>query len=128
MFRAKDFKDINNNRIPIYIDYKKIEIDGESIIKDSTVLSHDNPLSYEKQVNDGQIVNIKFKWEPLNENSNCQNMVVNSINSNEVIKRLEKEIEELNNENKELNNLKNELLSSVPWKKRYLYKIKGMRL
>ena len=127
-FRAKDFKDRNNNRIPIYIDYRKIEVDGESIINNSTVLSHDNPLSYEKQVSDGQIVNIKFKWEPLNETSNCQNMLTNSMDSNEVIKRLEKELEGLNNENKELNNLKNELLSSVPWKKRYIYKIKGMRL
>ena len=127
-FRAKDFKDRNNNRIPIYIDYKKIEVDGKSIIKDSTVLSHNNPLSYEKQVNDGQIVNIKFKWEPLNENSNCQNMLDNSITNNEEIKRLKKELEELNDENNELNNLKNELLSSFPWKKRFLYKIRSIRL
>ncbi|WP_296866288.1 DUF6270 domain-containing protein [uncultured Methanobrevibacter sp.] len=127
-FRAKDFKDRNNNRIPIYIDYKKIEVDGEDIINGSTVLSHNNPLSYDKQVNDGQIVNIKLKWEPLNENSNCQNMLANSMNSNEVIKRLKKELEELNNENNELNNLKNELLSSIPWKKRFLYKIRSVKL
>lgn len=127
-FRAKDFKDRNNNRIPIYLDYKKIEVDGESIINDSTVLSHDNPAFYEKQVNDGQIVNVKLKWEPLNRNSNCQNMLVNSISNNEQIKRLKKELEELNNENNELNNLKNELLSSIPWKKRFLYKIRGIRL
>ena len=127
-FRAKDFKDRNNNKIPIYIDYRKIEVDGESIINGSTVLSHNNPLSYEKQVNDGQIVNIKFKWEPLNRNSNCQNMLNNSMDSNEEIKRLKKELEKLNNENNQLNNLKNELLSSVPWKKRFLYKIKGMKL
>ena len=126
-FRAKDFKDLNNSRIPIYIDYKKIEIDGESIIKNSTVLSHDNSLSYDKQVNDGQIVNIKLKWEPLNENSNCKNMLGNSINSDEVIKILKKELEELNNKNNELNNLRNELLSSIPLKKRVLYKIRGIK-
>ncbi len=126
-FRAKDFKDLNNSRIPIYIDYKKIEIDGESIIKNSTVLSHDNSLSYDKQVNDGQIVNIKLKWEPLNENSNCKNMLGNSINSDEVIKILKKELEELNNKNNELNNLKSELLSSLPLKKRVLYKIRGIK-
>ena len=55
-------------------------------------------------------------------------MLANSMNSNEVIKRLKKELEELNNENNELNNLKNELLSSIPWKKRFLYKIRSVKL
>lgn len=118
-FRAKDFKDRNNKRIPIYIDYKKIEVDGEDIINGSTVLSHDDSLSYDKQVKDDQIVNIKLKWEPLNENSNCQNMSVNPINNDEEIKRLKKELKKLNDEH-------NELLSSIPWKKRFLYKIKSI--
>ena len=77
-FKALDFKDKNNNRIPIYIDYKEIKIDGESIIDGSTVLWHDNPLSYEKNVKDGQIVNIELKWRPLNKNSNCHNILADS--------------------------------------------------
>ena len=65
-FKSIDYRDENDNRIPIYIDYKEIEIDGESIIDGSTVLSHDNPLSYEKDVKDGQIVDIKINYESLN--------------------------------------------------------------
>ena len=126
-FRAMDFKDCNNNRIPIYIDYKEIEIDGESIINGSTVSCHDNSICYDKKVKDGQIVNIKLMWGPLNRNSNCQNMLINSINADEEIKKLKKELDGLNNENKELNNLKNELLSSIPWKKRFLYKLRSIK-
>ena len=111
-FRAIDFKDSGNNRIPIYIDYKEIIIDGESIIDESTVLWHDNPLFYEKEVKDGQIVNIALKWEPLNSNSNCQNILINNNSKDEVLKKLKNELEELNAANKELNNLKLELLSS----------------
>ena len=127
-FRAKDFKDRNYNRIPVYIAYKKIEIDGKSIIRGNTVSCHDNSLYYEKQVKDGQIVNIKLEWEPLNENSKYHNILINSITNDEEIKRLKKELGELNKENNELNNLKNDLLSSIPWKKRFLYKIRSIRL
>ena len=102
-FRGRDFKDVNNNRIPIYVDYEEIEIDGESIIDGSTVLWHDNPFSYEKQVKDEQIVNIKFKWRPLDNNSDCQNIFYSKDGE---LKKLKKEIGELNNENKDLNILK----------------------
>ena len=121
-FRAIDFKDLDDNRIPIYIDYKEIMIDGESIINESTVLWHDNPLFYEKDVNDGQIVNIELKWVPLNSNSNCQNIL-----KDEVIKKLKNEYNELNLKNKELNNRKLELLGSDSSKiKGFFTKIKNI--
>ena len=121
-FRAIDFKDLDDNRIPIYIDYKEIIIDGESIINESTVLWHDDPLFYEKEVNDGQIVNIELKWVPLNSNSNCQNIL-----KDEVIKKLKNEYNELNVKNKELNNRKLELLGSNSSKvKGFFTKIKNI--
>ena len=101
-FKTMDFKDGNNNRIPIYIDYKKIKIDGKSIINGSTVLWHDNSLSHEKYVKDGQIVNIELKWEPLNRNSNFKNILEDSKNKDKEINKLKKEIEKLTNKNKEL--------------------------
>ena len=115
-FRSIDFKDKDNNRIPIYIDYEEIKVDGESIIDDSTILWHDNPLVYEKDVNDGQIVNIKLKWKPLNSNSNCQNLLINNNSKEVMIKKLRNELKELTDENMELNNLKLEILSSNPSK------------
>ncbi|MEE0024275.1 DUF6270 domain-containing protein [Methanobrevibacter sp.] len=126
-FRSIDFKDADNNRIPIYIDYKEIKIDGESIINESTVSWHDNPLFYEKDVNDGQIVNMRLKWEPLNSNSNCQNILINNNSKDEVIKKLKNEYNELNLKNKELNNRKLELLGSDSSKvKRFFTKIKNI--
>lgn len=113
-FRGIDYRDRNNNRIPIYIDYKKIEIDGKSIIDGSTVLWHDNGLSYDKEVKNGQIVNIKLEWGPLNENSNCQNLFFDS--KDEEIEKLKCELEELINENNELKKFKGELLDSNSWK------------
>ena len=101
-FKALDFKDKNNNRVPIYIDYKEIKIDGNSIINGSTVLWHDNPLYYEKEVKDGQIVNIQLKWEPLNRNSNFQNILIDSKNKDDEIKKLKKEINMLTKKNKKL--------------------------
>ena len=101
-FKAMDFKDRNGNRIPIYIDYKKIKIDGKLIINDSTVLWHDNSLAYEKNVKDGQIVNIELNWEPLNKNSNFQNILDDSKNKDKEINKLKKEIEKLTNKNNKL--------------------------
>ena len=126
-FRAIDFKDVGNNRIPIYIDYKEIKIDGESIVDESTILWHDNPLFYEKDVKNGQIVNIKLKWESLNSNSNCQNILINNNSKDEAIKRLKNELGELNAVNKELNNIKLDLLGSNTSKvKGFFTKIKDI--
>lgn len=105
-FRAIDFRDRDDNRVPIYIDYHKIEIDGKSIINGSTVLCHDIPLHYEKHIKDGQILNIKLNWDSINKTSNFQNILSNSKRINEEIKKLKIEIEDLNNENKELKRIK----------------------
>ena len=111
-FRSIDFKDSNNNRIPIYIDYGEIKIDGKSIINDSTVLWYDNKLEYSKDVKDGQIVNIKLKWEPLNENSDCKNILIGSADENKEIKKLKKEIKALTNKNKKLKEFNDSILNS----------------
>ena len=111
-FRGIDFKDSNNNRIPIYIDYREIEIDGKSIINDSTVLWHDNKLEYNKDVKDGQIVNIKLKWEPLNKTSDCENILSCSMDENNEIKKLKKEIKSLTNKNKKLKEFNDSILNS----------------
>lgn len=114
-FRAIDFKDADNNRIPIFIDYNELIIDGKSIIDESTILWYENPLVYEKDVKHGQIVNVKLKWKPLNSNSNCQNILINN-SKEEIISNLKKELDALNDENKKLNDRKLEILSSNPSK------------
>ena len=65
-FKAIDQRDKFGRRIPIFIDYTSISIDENDIISGSKVLWHDDPLIHYMPVKDGQIVNIKVKWKPLN--------------------------------------------------------------
>lgn len=69
-FRGVDQRDKDGNRIPIFIDYTSIIVDDEIVLDESKVLWHDEAYIYTKKVKDGQIVNIKFKWSPLNQKSN----------------------------------------------------------
>ncbi len=71
-FKGIDYRDKLDKRIPIYIDFTEIVIDGESIVRGSRVSWHDNPIEYFKDVKDGQVVNVKLKWLPLNYNSNIR--------------------------------------------------------
>ena len=91
-FRSTDLRNKTGDRIPIFIEYQDIKIDGKDIIDESVILWHDTPLSYDKVVKNGQVVNIKLKWKPYN-NSNFQNEELNS---------LRKQINDLTIENKKL--------------------------
>lgn len=111
-FRSIDFKDRNNNKIPIYIDYREILIDDKYIINESTVVWHDNPLEYNKDVKDGQIINIKLKWEPLSYHADCKNILIDSMDETNEIKKLKKEIKDLTNKNKKLKEFNDSILNS----------------
>ena len=67
-----DYRDKNGLRIPLYIDYQEISVDGKNIVNSSRVSWHDNPFIYKKEVSDGQIVKISAKWLPLNEDSDLR--------------------------------------------------------
>ena len=69
-FKGIDYSDKNGNRIPIYIDYEKIVINNEILVNESYVACHDSPIIFEKEVDDGDIINIKSKWNPVNYKSN----------------------------------------------------------
>lgn len=71
-FRGIDYRDKNGVRIPIYIDYQEISVDGKTIVNNSRVSWHDNPFTYKKEVSDGQIVKISAKWLPLNKESDLR--------------------------------------------------------
>lgn len=77
-FRSTDLRNKRGDMIPIFIEYQDIKIDGKSIIGESVILWHDTPLSYDKVVKNGQIVNVKLKWKPYN-NSNFQNEELKSL-------------------------------------------------
>lgn len=101
-FRSTDLRNKTGDIIPIFIEYQDIKIDGKDIIDESVILWHDTPLSYDKVVKNGQVVNIKLKWKPYN-NSNFQNEELNS---------LRKQINDLTIENKKLKALNESQLNS----------------
>lgn len=71
-FKGIDYKDKNMVRIPLYIDYTEIIVDGKRLITDSRVSWHDNPFLYKKEVSDGQIVRVSAQWQPLTYNSDLR--------------------------------------------------------
>lgn len=67
--RGVDFRDKNNNRVPVWIDLKKMNVNGEDIFTDSHVVCHDKPLKYRCDVEDGEIVTICAIWQAVDNTS-----------------------------------------------------------
>lgn len=63
--RSQDFRDKENNRIPIFIDFTKLKIDGIDYIEERKHISHDNYFVVEKNVRDSDIITIEIEWLPL---------------------------------------------------------------
>ena len=59
-FRGID-KKYNNERIPIWIDYKSIKIDGKEILSTPVATWHDKPYRYEMPVKDGQEITLEIE-------------------------------------------------------------------
>ena len=71
--RGIDYRDKNNNRFPIYIDYINFEINQEPIIKKNVLTCHDEPYIYERKVKDSEIIKIHVEWMPFNNYSEYNN-------------------------------------------------------
>lgn len=62
-FRGVD-KKIEGKRVPIWVDYISIKIDGEEIIDTVTATWHDKSIQYVKEVQDGMEVIVECYWKP----------------------------------------------------------------
>lgn len=71
-FKGVDYRDKSGNRIPVYIDYSEIVVDGKNVVNGSRVSWHDDPFDYYMDVKDGQKVNVRVKWQPIHSNSNLK--------------------------------------------------------
>lgn len=60
--RGIDFRDDYDNRLPIYVKYTKFMIDDENIIDNPAFVWHNEPVSHEINVKDGQNVDIFVEW------------------------------------------------------------------
>jgi hypothetical protein len=136
-FKGIDYRDRNNNRIPIFIDYTEISIDGKNILDENVVAWHDDPFTYNMQVDDNQVVDLQFSWLPLNNHNDSKNLFTkrdidymdNMIQSKDIeINNLRNELNHLTNENERLTEFKSNVLNSNSWKiTEPLRKLKGRK-
>lgn len=67
--RGIDIRDKNRKRFPIYIDFTKFVVDNQNILNEPTLVWHDIPYSFMKDVKNGDLVSIHVEWKPFDENS-----------------------------------------------------------
>lgn len=64
-FRGIDIRDPDNHtmRVPYWIDYKSIKVDGNELLTNTSPAWHDQVLPLTGNIIDGTIVNIHVEWE-----------------------------------------------------------------
>lgn len=68
--RGYDFRDINNKRVPIYIDYTKFIINDQCIFDSRVSVSEAKLYKYiKKDVKKDEIFDLHFEWEPFTADS-----------------------------------------------------------
>ena len=128
-FKGMDFKDENENRIPIYIDYNEILIDDKPIITKNTSVWHDDPIIYEQEVKNNQIISLKVNWSASESSKDLSDDDEKNITSDDMtINELISKINALKRANKELKEFNEDILNSTSWKMtNVLRKIKQLK-
>ncbi len=67
--RGPDIRDKNSNRFPVYIDYTNFTVNNEPILKENTLVWHDTPFLFKKEVKNSEILDLHVEWLPFNESS-----------------------------------------------------------
>ena len=88
--RGTNVKDKNGKIFPVYIDCKSLKINEKNILNTNTLVCCDEYYKFEKEVKDGEIINIHIEWLPFNESSIYTTPKIDSM------------AEKLNSKNKEL--------------------------
>lgn len=60
----------NGKRIPYWIDYTSLEVNGEGLIDGIVCVSHDVPFKFERESKDGDLITISLSWMPHDEQRN----------------------------------------------------------
>ena len=88
--RGQEFRDKNNEKVSIYIDFRFVSINNKIILDSSKLVSRTDPYTYEFNVNNGDIIDLKFKWIPLNYSSDA-------VNINQELKRTNEKLDRVTN-------------------------------
>jgi glycosyltransferase involved in cell wall biosynthesis len=78
-FRGVDYRDYNNSRLPIFVEYEYIKI-NDIIIATNILLSHDKLLKHFMDVKDGEEINIFIKWKRITSHSDLMDSLIHSNN------------------------------------------------
>lgn len=62
--RGEDVRDADGKRIPVWIQYSKLAVDGKVMFDGLKPVWHDKPYKFEMDVADGQIVDVQAEWVP----------------------------------------------------------------
>ena len=67
--RCLDVRDGTGERVPFWIDYTFMEVDGEPVVSEpeSQVAWHDRPYRYQREVRDGEELVVSISWRPFND-------------------------------------------------------------
>ncbi len=60
--RGVDFKGGDKRRIPMRVDFTRLEVNGRSVLDTRTTVWHDKPYEFRKEVEDGEIVTFHAEW------------------------------------------------------------------
>ena len=69
-FRSTDVRDKNKKpRLPIYIDFTDIKINGKPVLDERKLVTHNKPLNFNRKVKDGQSMSIHMEWTSFDPNN-----------------------------------------------------------
>ncbi len=60
--RGPDVRDKEGKRVPVNIDYKLFRMNNQKIFEEDIIAWHDNPYIFEKNVKNGEIIELYFEW------------------------------------------------------------------
>ena len=63
--RGIDAKDSKGTRLPIFIEFTRVIVNGKHLITENKVVSHDNLYQCNFKVEDGDIIFIHIEWVPF---------------------------------------------------------------
>ena len=67
--KGMDIRDKNRKRFPIYIDYTQLKVNDETILKENTLVWHNQPYIYKRNVKNGEELKIHVEWKPFDSQS-----------------------------------------------------------
>lgn len=85
--RGVDARDRDGKRFPVWIDYTKLVLDGETLLNGSSMICHDKPFVARKKVQDGTIVEINVEWRPFTQSLSWAGAAI--VNSKSLIEKNE---------------------------------------